>query len=100
MKDILGDKFERSLDEVSKEQSFKIVRKKRPVERGLLLIYPLYTHHNLPEVELDALRKDGSKSPIISESEVVYSIAMVLPFSQVTDITFNYRENVTVTRQR
>ncbi len=96
MKDLLGDTFERSLDDNEEGMTYKKVRKKRPKERGLLIIYPLYTHHNMPKDELQKIKDNPSKSPIVSESEVVYSVAMVLPFSEVSEMTFNYRENFTV----
>lgn len=96
MKDLLGDAFERSMDDNQEGMTYKKVRKKRPKERGLLVIYPLYTNHNRPADELKDLIENPAKSPIISKSEVVYSIAMVLPFSTVSELNFNYRENFTV----
>ncbi len=96
MKDILGDTFERSIDDNEEGLTYKKVRKKRPKERGLLIIYPLYSNHNRPEDELRELIENPAKSPIISKSEVIYSIAMVLPFSTVSEFNFSYRENLTV----
>jgi hypothetical protein len=96
MRDILGDTFERKMDDNEEGLSYKKVRTLRPKERGILLIYPLYTHYNLSESEIAELAKIPSKSPIISKSRVIYSIAMVLPFSQVTELNFSYRENFTI----
>lgn len=99
MKDILGDSFERSMDDNEEGLSYKKVRSLRPKERGILLIYPLYTNHNLSEQEREKLLSNPSKSPIISNSEVIYSVAMVLPFSKVSELTFNYRENFTIKKK-
>lgn len=96
MKDILGDAFERSLDDNEEGMTFKKVRKLRPKERGLIIIYPLYTHHNMSEEEIEKIKSNPSKSPIISASEVIYSVSMILPFSEVSEMNFNYRENYTV----
>ena len=54
MKDLLGDAFERSMDDNQEGMTYKKVRKKRK-ERGLLVIYPLYTNHNRPAGELKEL---------------------------------------------
>jgi hypothetical protein len=99
MKDILGDTFERSMDDNEEGMSYKKVRGLRPKDRGLLIIYPLYTNHNISNEELDKLKANPNKSAIISNSRVICSVAFVLPFTGVTELTFNYRENPTINKK-
>lgn len=95
MRDILGESFERKMDAYEEGQSYKKVRTLRPKERGLILIYPLYTHWNLSRDKILELQK-ANKSPIISQSRVIYSVAMVMPFSKISELNFSYRENSTI----
>ena len=75
-------------------------RNKRPIDRPLLLIYPIYTHHNLSENEINELKKGQKFEPIVTNYEHLFGITVVFPTTHQEKFEFNYLSNATINTKK
>ncbi|MBK9039452.1 MAG: hypothetical protein IPL83_09865 [Bdellovibrionales bacterium] len=98
----LGDilKTDRVADYISKNglKPTIIRNQSRPKERGLLLIYPIYTNHDKTLAERELLKVDKKLFPIISDSKELFAVTFVFPPTKVEAFGCEYVENATVGR--
>jgi hypothetical protein len=77
-------------------QAIRDRRNNRPQGRGLLLIYPIYTHWQLTPAERESIREGLVFSPIVSDIRKLFGITLVFPPTHQKHADVTYIGNVTV----
>jgi hypothetical protein len=99
----LGDFIQTpSIANYIKEKKLKpaIVRNDlRPKERGLLLIYPIYTNYDKTPEQRAQLTADAKLFPVISDAKELFAITLVFPSTKVDTFDCQYIQNATVGRE-
>lgn len=96
----LGDIEEK--DEVAKALNAKTastvipLRNRRPSNRGLILIYPIYTHHNKTKEQKAEIQLGCKVPPIISNIKHLFGITIVFPPTNQSSFEVDYVRNVTI----
>ena len=100
MSDIVQrNEMEEFLTDQKLSQAIRERRNRRPPGRGLLLIYPIYTHWQLTSSERESLREGHVFSPIVSDIHKLFGVTLVFPPTRQEHADINYVGNVTVMNQ-
>ena len=96
MYDVDGINYQEILKRGRVSGSVSAYRNKRPVDRGLLMVFPIYTHSDKNKKQLSDLLEDRLMMPVVSKFPHIYAIAIVFPATKLDRFEFNYVSNITV----
>lgn len=94
------DDAEEFIKQFGKDTTAVAVRNLRSPERGLLLIYPIFTNSKLSNDERAKLIEGRKLYPVISDIENIFAITLVFPPTKQDKFEFNYIANATVNGRR
>lgn len=94
--DLEGEEIAKKLEQSSLTESVNPIRNKRPKGRGLLLIYPIYTHWNLTPEQIMGLKRGEMFEPVVSNFKHLFGITVVFPPTSQEKFEFSYIANSTL----
>lgn len=94
--DLEDEDIAKKLEQSSLEGSVNPIRNKRPKGRGLLLIYPIYTHSNLSPDQIMGLKRGEMFEPVVAEFPHLFGITVVFPPTSQEKFEFSYIANATL----
>jgi hypothetical protein len=94
--DLEGEDIAQKLEKSSLTESVNPIRNKRPKGRGLLLIYPIYTHWNLSQDQIKELKRNEMFEPVVAKFKHLFGITVVFPPTSQEKFEFSYIANATL----
>lgn len=94
--DLEGIDVGKILEQSSLVGSVNPIRNLRPKDRGLILIYPIYTHSNLTSEEKRGLEHNEMFKPVVADFKHLFGIVAVFPPTGQEKFEFSYIANATV----
>lgn len=94
--DLDGEDIAQKLEQSSLSESVNPIRNKRPKGRGLLLIYPIYTHWNLTPEQIKELKRNELFEPVVAKYKHLFGITVVFPPTAQEKFEFSYIANATL----
>jgi hypothetical protein len=94
--DLEGEEIAKKLEQSSLAESVNPIRNKRPKGRGLLIIYPIYTHWNLTNEQIMGLKRGEMFEPVVASFKHLFGITVVFPPTSQEKFEFSYIANATL----
>jgi hypothetical protein len=98
--DLEGEDIAKKLEQSSLTESVNPIRNKRPKGRGLLLIYPIYTHWNMSSEQIMGLKRGEMFEPVVANFKHLFGITVVFPPTTQEKFEFSYIANSTLENMR
>ena len=94
--DLEDENVGKILEQSSLHGSVNPIRNQRPKSRGLILIYPIYTHSNLSSDEIRALEHGEMFKPVVANFKHLFGVVVVFPPTGQEKFEFDYISNATL----